>query len=190
MPCEIIPLLCRALTASCSAPQQYSGIDALSFEAAVEMTFPLLVAQFKQPAIAAFRIGQDLPAIIVAIPKEEAVGAVLKMRFRDFLEVPLLGLGANDAVRLIHLFLGADIEPVVVEEVHSADVLAVDNGNGVGAAQSNEKRDWARLDDLKPEKLLVEAARESEVAAFQRAVRQKVELKRWRRFFARRMGPP
>src|ERR1700736_1743233 len=118
MPCEIIPLLCRALTASCSAPQQYSGIDALSFEAAVEMTFPLLVAQFKQPAIAAFRIGQDLPAIVVAIPKEEAVGAVLKMRFGDLLEVPGLGLGADGAVRLVHLLLGADIEPVMVEQVH------------------------------------------------------------------------
>src|ERR1700719_2477207 len=127
MPCDIIPLLCRALTASCS--DQYSGIDALSFEAAVEMTFPLLVAQFKQPAIAAFRIGQDLPAIVVAIPKEEAVGAVLKMRFGDFLETPLLGLRTDDAVYLIYLFLAADIEPVVVEEVHFADVLAVNDGN-------------------------------------------------------------
>jgi hypothetical protein len=141
MLCEIIPLLCRALTASCSAPQQYSGIDARSFEAAVEMTFPLLVALFKQPAIAAFRIGQDLPAIVVAIPKEEAVGAVLKMRFGDFLETLLLGLRTDDAVYLIYLFLAADIEPVVVEEVHFADVLAVNDGNAVAAAQSYEKRD-------------------------------------------------
>src|SRR4029077_15524709 len=95
-----------------------------------------------------------------------------------------LGFGPNDGVGPILLFRGGEIEPVVVEEVHSFDVLAVDNGNGVGAAQSNEKRDWARLDDLKPEKLLIEAARESEVVAFQRAVRQKVELERWRRFFA------
>ena len=114
------------------------------------MTFAVLVALFEQPAITTFRISQDLPAIIVAIPKEKAVGAVLKMRFRDFLEMPLLGLGTDDAVCLIYLFLGADIEPVVVEQVHSADVLAVNDGNGVGAAQSNEKRDRARLDDVEP----------------------------------------
>jgi hypothetical protein len=53
-------------------------------------------------------------------------------------------------MRLIHLFLGADIEPIVVEEVHSSDILAVNDGNGLGAAQSNEKRDRARLNDFKP----------------------------------------
>src|SRR6516164_8885353 len=135
-----------------------SGDDTRPLKVAVEMSFAVLVALFEQPTIAAFWSGQDLPAIIVAIPKEEAVGAVLKMRFRDFFEMPLLGLGADDAVRLIHLFPGADIEPVVVEEVHSSDILAVDNDNSVGAAQSNKKRDRARLDDLEPEKLLVEAA--------------------------------
>jgi len=51
------------------------------------MTFAVLVALFEQPAITTFRIGQDLPAIVVAIPKEETVGAVLKMRFGDFLEI-------------------------------------------------------------------------------------------------------
>ena len=65
------------------------------------------------------------------------------MRLGNFLEMPLLGLSADDAVRLIQLFLGGDIEPVVVEEVHCSDVLAVDDRNGVGAAQPNEKRDQA-----------------------------------------------
>ena len=90
-----------------------SGDDARPPKVAVEMSFAVLVALFERPTIAAFRVGQDLPAIIVAVPKEEAVGAVLKMRFRDFFEVPLLGLGADDAMRLIHLFRGADIEPIV-----------------------------------------------------------------------------
>src|ERR1700739_3874100 len=111
-----------------------SGVDAGALKVAVEMPFALLVTLLEQPTVAAFRVGQDLPAIIVAIPKEEAVGAVLKMWFGDFFEVPLVGLGADDAMRLIHLFLGADIEPIVVEEVHSFDVLAVDDGNRVGAA--------------------------------------------------------
>jgi hypothetical protein len=98
------------------------------------MTLALLVAPFEQPAIAAFRVGQDLPTIIVAVPKEKAVGSVLKMRFGDFLEAPHFGLGTDDAVCLIYLFLSTDIEPVVVEEVYPADILAVDDGNGVGAA--------------------------------------------------------
>src|SRR5712691_5682856 len=69
-----------------------SGTDAGSLEVSVEMTFALKVALFEQPAVAALRIGQDLPAIIVAIPEEKAVGAMLEMRFGDFLEMPFLGL--------------------------------------------------------------------------------------------------
>src|SRR6516164_5017603 len=111
-----------------------SGHDAGPLKVAVEMSFALLVTLLEQPTIAAFRVGQDFPAIIVAIPEEEAVGAVLQMRSGDFFEAPLLGLCGDDAVRLIHLFRGADIEPVVVEEVHPSDVLAVDDGNRVGAA--------------------------------------------------------
>src|SRR5437667_12410482 len=102
-------------------PDNGSGSDAGPLEVAVEMAFALLVALLEQPAVAALRIGQDFPAIIVAVPEEEAVGAVLKMRLGDLLEVPCLGLGADDAVRLVHLLLGADVEPVVVEEVHPAD---------------------------------------------------------------------
>src|SRR5215470_11797812 len=90
------------------------GDDAGPLKVAVEMSFALLITLFEQPTIAALGVGQDLPAVIVAIPKEEAVGTVLKMRFGDFFEVPVLGLGADDAVRFIHLFLSADIKPVVV----------------------------------------------------------------------------
>ena len=53
----------------------------------------------------------------------------------------------------------------------------------------NKKRDRARLNDAETKKLLVEAARESKIAALQRAMRQKVELERRRRFAAlRRCG--
>src|SRR5215469_4330392 len=183
---SIIPLRALALSHSrlLLRSTTYLGIDARALEIAVQMTFAVLVALFEQPAIAAFRIGQDLPAIIVAIPKEETVGAVLEMRLGDFLEMPLLSLGADDAVCLIYLLLGADIQPVVVEEVHPADVLTVNDGNGVGATQSNEKRDRARLNDLETQKLLIEAARENKVAALQRAVRKEVELERGHRFTA------
>src|ERR1700730_7423406 len=123
------------------------AIHAGPLEVAIEMPLACLVALLEQPAVAAFRIGQDLPAIIVAIPKEEAVGAVLQMRLGDFLEVPRIGLGADGVVRLVHLLLGADIEPVVVEEVHPANVLAVDDRNRVRAAKPDQQRDRARLHD-------------------------------------------
>src|ERR1700745_1887439 len=102
-----------------------SGDDAGSLKVAVEMSFAVLVALFEQPAIAALRVGQDLPAIIVAIPKEEAVGTVLEMWLGDFFEAPLVSLSTDNAMRLVDLLLRADIEPVVVEEVHPADVLAI-----------------------------------------------------------------
>src|SRR5262249_19171808 len=145
--------------------------DAGPFKVAVEMSFAVLVPLFEQPAIAALRVGQDLPAIIIAIPKEEAVGTVLEMWLGDFFEVPLVSLSTDNGRRLAALLLRAAIEPVVVEEVHPADVLAIDNRNGVGATQSNKKRNRARLDDFKAEKLLVETARKSEVTALQRSVR-------------------
>src|SRR6266851_9623199 len=165
-----------------------SRIYAGSFEVAVEMPLALLVALFEEPAVAAFRIGQDLPAIIVAIPKEKAVGAVLEMRLGDFLEPPHLGLGADRAMRLIHFILGANIEAVVVEEVHLPDILAVDDRDRVRATEPDEQRDRAGLHDFEAEKLLVEPPRERQVAALQRTVREKVELQCRRRFCALRRG--
>jgi hypothetical protein len=41
-----------------------------------------LVTPLEEPTIAVFWVSQDLLAVIVAIGKEEAVGAVLNIRFR------------------------------------------------------------------------------------------------------------
>src|ERR1051326_290564 len=108
------------------------------------MALAFLVALIEQPAVAAGRVGQDLPAIVVAIPEEKAVGAVLKMRLRDFLEAPFLGPGADRAVRLVDFLLGANVEPVVVEEVHLVGLLTIDDGDRVGAAEANEEGNRAR----------------------------------------------
>src|SRR5207302_5491280 len=116
-------LLCRSLPA-----------DARAFEVAVEMALARLIALFEQPAVAAVRIAQDLPAIAVGVPEKEAIGAVLQTRFRDLLELPVVALGADGAVCLVDLLLGADIEPVMVEEVHFADILAEDDRDRVWAA--------------------------------------------------------
>jgi hypothetical protein len=44
------------------------------------------------------------------------------------------------------------------------------------SAEADEHRDRARLHDFEAEELLVEFARKSQVAAIERAVREKVEL--------------
>ena len=67
----------RCLIAHVCPLLQPSGGDARPLEVAVEMPFAALVALLEKPAVAAFRIGQDFPAIVVGIPKEEAVSAVL-----------------------------------------------------------------------------------------------------------------
>src|SRR5439155_3424432 len=139
------------------------------------MTLARLVALLEEPAVAALRIGQDLPAIVVAIPEEKAVGAVLEMRLRNFLEVPLLGLVADGAVRRVDLILAENIEPVVIEKVHLVRLLAVDDRDRVRATEANQERDRAGLHDLEAEELLVKWPRQGEIAAFQRAVREKVE---------------
>src|SRR5580704_731052 len=112
-----------------------SGGDAGPLEAAVEMPFALLVALLEQPAVAPFRVGQDLPAIVVGVPEEKAVGAVLQMRLGNLLQLPRVGPGADGAMRLVGLLLGADIEPVVIEQGHVADILAVDDRDRVRAAE-------------------------------------------------------
>src|SRR6266851_1003245 len=128
-----------------------SRIYAGSLEVAVEMPLALLVALFEEPAVAAGRIGQDLPAIIVAIPKEKAVGAVLQMRLGDLLEMPFLGLGADGVVRRVNFILGANIEPVMVEQVHFPRLLAEHDRDAVRAAQSDQQRDRAGLHDVEAE---------------------------------------
>src|SRR5665213_3318543 len=86
-----------------------SHIDAGALEVAVEMALAGLVADAEEPAVAAFRIGQDLPAIVVDIPEIEAVSAVLEDRLADLGELPLPSLLHGDPVRFINLFLGLDV---------------------------------------------------------------------------------
>ena len=79
-------------------------------------------------------------------------------------------------MRRVHFLLGADIKTVVVEQVHLAGLLAVDDRVGVIATKPDEQRNRARLHHVKAEEFLIKLAREGEVAAFECAVRQELEL--------------
>src|SRR5262249_10983242 len=85
------------IAAAARPPNRRLHVDAGPLEVAVEMAFALLVALVEDPAIAAFGIGQDLPAIVVGVPEIEAVCAVLEDRLADLGELPLLGLRGGDA---------------------------------------------------------------------------------------------
>src|SRR5690242_422811 len=98
------------------------------------------------------------------------------MRFGDLFQPPFFGFGADRLVGRVDLRLGPDIEPVVVEKVHLVRLLGKDDSDRVWPAETDQQRDRAGLHDLEAEELLVESARKSEVAAFQCAVRQKIEL--------------
>src|SRR5665213_3569391 len=155
-----------------------SHVDAGALEIAVEMALAGLVANAEEPAVAAFRIGQDLPAIVVDIPEIEAVGAVLEDRHADLGELPLLGLLHNRLVRRVDLLLGLDVEAVMVEEAHLAGLLGLHHGDDVIAAEPDEQRDLAGLHHVEAEELLIEFAREINIVRIERAVRKEVQLER------------
>src|SRR5665213_1069483 len=169
------PRHCRALL----------GLDAGPLEALVLVALAVEIAEGEEPAIAALGIGQYLPAIQVAIPEVEAVGAVLEDRLGDLRQPPFVLLLHGHAIALVDLLLGLDVETVVAEQAHRRLGLALDRGDGVVAAEPDHQRDRAGLDHVEAEEFLVKSTREIEVGRFQRAVRQEIKLQRRLRLFAR-----
>src|SRR5882724_350166 len=157
-------------------PIYASPLEAGALEISVEVTLALLVADAKQPAVATLGVRQDLPAVAVAIPEKEAIGAVLQHWLGDLGEFPLIGLLGDDAVRRVHFLLGVNIEPVMVEKVHFAHLLAFDHRDDVVAAEPDQQRDRAGLHHLEAEELLVELARPLDLPTFERPMREKIEL--------------
>ena len=51
-------------------------VGALVLEALGEVAAAGEVALLEDPGVAALRVGEDLPGVVVAVPEEEAVGAV------------------------------------------------------------------------------------------------------------------
>jgi hypothetical protein len=77
-------------------------------EAFLHMAFAGKVALVEDPAVAALRIRQDLPAVVVGVPEMEAVGAVGGNRFADVVQPPLLGLLKFNPARLCAPLDGAN----------------------------------------------------------------------------------
>src|SRR5665213_3206 len=164
------------------------SVDARPLEIAVEMALALEIAQLEQPGIATLRVGQNLPGIAVGIPEIKTIGAVLQHRLADLLQPPFLGLLDHDTVRLFDIRLGLDIEAVMVQQIHLGRALRIDDGIDMRPAQPDDQRDRAGAMDLEAEKLLIEFLGEVEIARFQRAVRQEIQLQRRLDFLRGRRG--
>jgi hypothetical protein len=63
---------------------------------------------------------------------------VLQDRLADLVEPPLLGLLANDAIRLVDIGQGLDIEPIIVEEIHLRRPLRIDHGINMGPTEPDD----------------------------------------------------
>src|SRR5205809_4945471 len=79
-----------------------------------------VAALAEHPAVAALRVGEDLPPVVVEVREVERVGAVLVGGLGDLLQPPLLLALVEDAVALVHFLARRDIEAVVVEKSHRA----------------------------------------------------------------------
>src|SRR5258706_16214244 len=61
-------------------------------EALLEMPAPLEVALLEDPGVAALRVRQHFPRVVVRVPKKEAVGAVPLARLGEVVQAPLARL--------------------------------------------------------------------------------------------------
>ena len=118
------------------------------------MAFTVEVTLFEQPTIAALRIGEDFPTIVVHIPEEKAIGAVLQDRLADLVQSPLTLLFYNRLVGRIDFFLRFHIEAVMVEHRHLlvVTIFLFDYRYCVGTTEPNKDGDRAGTNDLEPEK--------------------------------------
>src|SRR5882724_7942515 len=62
-----------------------------------------LIATFEHPAVAALRVGQNLPGVLISIPEIKAIGSMLDTRLTDLVQPPSRGLFQNYLVRTIDL---------------------------------------------------------------------------------------
>jgi hypothetical protein len=80
------------------------------------MTASSLIATLEHPRISAGRVGEDLPAIVVSVPEEKAVAAVLNNRLADLVQAPFFSVPEDESVALIHVGVGRDIDSIVIQE--------------------------------------------------------------------------
>src|SRR5712692_2977584 len=153
-------------------------------EAFLEMAATRQVALLEDPGIAALGIGQDLPGVVVAVPEQEAVGAVPFRRLGDVVQAPLRGLLGALAPGLVDIGVGVDVEAVVVAARHAFLVPGMDHRVDMVAAEPDHQRDRAGAHYLQAEEFLVEAPRRLEVFRAERAVRNEARLERRHRVYS------
>src|SRR3954451_21510239 len=153
-------------------------IRSLVPEALLEVAAAFEVALFEDPGIAAARGRKDFPGVVVAVPDEEAVGAVALGGLLDVVQAPLYGVLGAQAPGLVDFGIGVDVEAVVVAARHRLLVLCEDHRVDVGAAEANHERDVARAYDFQTQEFLVKAARRLEVLRAEGAMREETRLQR------------
>ncbi len=129
------------------------------------MTASGLIATLEHPGISAGRVGEDLPTVVVSVPEEEAVAAVLNHRFADLVQAPFFSVPEDESVALIHFGFGIDIDSIVIQEWQLAGTLVADCDTDIDMLATEAAPDgaWTRLHHLEAEKLFVEPPGECEI---------------------------
>jgi len=120
-----------------------------------EVTFSFKVTLLKDPVVAAFGVGEDLPSVVIEVPKVETVCAMTLNGFGDVFDGPFLSLLAAQLVRLIDLLVGQDIQTIVVAAMHFVLILDLHNGVDMSAAELHHHGDGARANHREAQELFV-----------------------------------
>ena len=132
-----------------------------------EVTFSFKVTLLKDPVVAAFGVGEDLPSVVIEIPKVKTVGAITLDGSGDVFDGPFLGLLAAQLVRLIDLLVGQDIKPIVVAAMHFVLVLDLHNGVDMSAAKLHHHGNGTRANHREAQELLVKNPRLLQISTAQ-----------------------
>jgi len=145
-------------------------------EIAIKMSPAGLITLLEEPAIAAFGISQDFPAIVITIPEVKTVRPVLENWLADFVEVPFLLIFKNYLIRRIDLLLRFNVQAVVVEYRHIPFFFRFDDRNSVLTTKAYHERDRTSLHDFQAKEFFVEPSRERQILRFKGAVRKEIQL--------------
>ena len=124
-----------------------------------EVTFSFKVALLKDPVVAAFGVGEDLPSIVVQVPEVKAVSAMPLDGFGDVFDRPFLGLLTTQLIGFIDLLIGQHIEAIVVAAEHFIFVLDLNHGIDMGAAELHHHGDVTCAHHLEAQKFLIKNPR-------------------------------
>ena len=135
------------------------GVGAVFAKTLGKMAFAHEISLFKDPGVAAFGVGEDLPSIVVQVPEVKAVSAMPLDGFGDVFDRPFLGLLTTQLIGFIDLLIGQHIEAIVVAAEHFIFVLDLNHGIDMGAAELHHHGDVTCAHHLEAQKFLIKSPR-------------------------------